>query len=83
MSTILGLIISVITAREIWFSCGSFQSEDALDCSNLTNSCLSGAWLILPSYMIYEFGAEIFEILASAADSATSSVEDNSLVKVE
>ena len=57
--------------------------KHALDITVFQLTVISGAWLVLPAYMIYEFGNEIFEGLAVAAGSATSSFEDSSLIKAD
>jgi hypothetical protein len=43
----------------------------------------SGAWLVLPSYMIYVCGSEILQGLAIAAGGAIPSSDDTSLTKTE
>lgn len=43
----------------------------------------NGAWLVLPSYMIYLTGAEILQGLSNAAGGAKSGFDDVSLVKAE
>jgi len=43
----------------------------------------NGAWLVLPSYMIYVTGSEMLQGLTIAAGGATSSSGDISLVKTE
>lgn len=43
----------------------------------------NGAWLVLPSYMIYLTGSEILQGLAIAGGGATASSDDTSLVKAE
>lgn len=41
----------------------------------MTNSGGSGAWLIVPSYMIYQLGSEIIDAV-TIASRATGSVKD-------
>lgn len=43
----------------------------------------NGAWLVLPSYMIYVFGTEILQGLATASGGAESGSNDVSLLKFE
>lgn len=43
----------------------------------------SGAWLILPTYMIYLTGSEILQGLTIAAGRAVSSQDDTALAKTE
>lgn len=43
----------------------------------------SGAWLVLPSYMIYVTGSEILQGLTIVAGGASPSSDDTSLVKTE
>lgn len=43
----------------------------------------SGAWLAVPSYIIYVTGSEIIQGLAIASGSSRSSADDTVLVKIE
>lgn len=44
---------------------------------------ISGAWLVLPSYMMYVFGSEILQGLTIAGGGAAPSSDDTSLIKFE
>lgn len=44
---------------------------------------VSGAWLVLPSYIIYVTGSEIIQGLTIASGAHKKSSDDTSLVKVE
>lgn len=43
----------------------------------------NGAWLVLPTYMIYVSGAEILQGLTIAGGGAIASLDDTALVKTE
>lgn len=49
----------------------------------IANLLPSGAWLVLPSYMIYVTGSEILQGLTIAAGGAIPSSDDTSLDKIE
>ena len=44
---------------------------------------LSGAWLVLPSYMIYLTGSEILQGLTIVAGGADKSSDDTALIKTD
>jgi len=43
----------------------------------------SGAWLVLPSYMIYLTGSEILQGLTFVAGGAVKSSDDTAMIKTE
>jgi hypothetical protein len=47
------------------------------------NLNISGAWLVLPSYMIYVTGSEILQGLTIVGGGGSASSDDTSLVKTE
>ena len=60
---------SVLSSADVWYG------------PHLTR--YSGAWLVLPSYMIYLTGAEILQGLTIAAGGAVPSSDDTAVVKTE
>ncbi len=83
MNTILALKTLATMAFRIYFSSGSFLSESVRPCYMAKLILCSGAWLVLPSYMIYLTGSEILQGLTIAGGGATASSDDTSLVKAE
>jgi hypothetical protein len=64
---------SGIIALSICSSCGSYQSESASRYLEQLATILifrSGAWIVLPTYLGYVFGAEIIQGLEFAAGGA-------------
>lgn len=66
----------------LWIIPKSVNSRIAV-IKNVADIGRSGAWLVLPSYMIYVTGSEILQGLTIVAGGASPSFDDTSLVKTE
>lgn len=80
MNTSLASTTSVITPPQTSFSSGLSPSKLSFVTHESQLTYHSGAWLVLPSYMLYVAGIEILQGLTIAAGGTS---EDLQLLKLE
>jgi hypothetical protein len=82
MSITVVLRILVTISLLICSFYGSFQSKFVVGFTYIgIDNTFSGAWLVLPTYIIYVMGSEILQGLTIAAGGTPS--DDSSIVKSE